>query len=162
MNDLGTLLLGPPLWTVAVAESLTAGHLQARIAAVSGASRYFLGGVTAYTIEQKAALLGVDRRAAKRVDGVSADIAEQMAIGACRLFGADFGVATTGYAEPAPGVGVASPFAWWAVARWRGARKPWVRHGRVECPGATRIDVQALVAEAALVELVACVRELRK
>ncbi len=161
MNDLGPLLLGPPRWTIAVAESLTAGNVQARIGAVSGASRYFLGGVTAYTIEQKVALLGVDRRAAKRVNGVSAEIAEQMALGACRLMGADFGVATTGYAEPSPDEGVTSPFAWWAVARWRGARKPQLWHGRIECPGVKRTDVQAVVAEAALAEFAAILRALR-
>jgi len=36
-----------------------------------------------------------------------------------------------------------------------------VRHGRVECPGAARVLVQAIVADAALAELVAWLRERR-
>src|SRR5688572_2412301 len=105
IGDLKELMGREPRLTLAVAESLTAGQVQARVAAISGASNFFLGGITAYTLEQKAKHLGVDRVAAKRVNGVSAEVAEQMALGVCRLFGADVGVATTGYAEPAPADG---------------------------------------------------------
>jgi nicotinamide-nucleotide amidase len=161
--ELKSLMLVEPKLTLAVAESLTAGNLQARIASVSGASGYFLGGVTAYTLTQKVKLLGVDRRHAKAVNCVSARVAEEMALGACGLFGADVGVATTGYAEASPTDGVTVPMAWWAVAR-RVSRKKnefWLRRGRVECPGAQRTEVQAIVAEAALAELVAWLREER-
>ena len=42
----------------------------------------------------------------------------------------------------------------------RGARGKFsVRHGRVECPGASRVEAQEIVAEAALAELVAWLRE---
>lgn len=157
--ELKALMLREPKLTLAVAESLTAGHVQARVAAVSGASNFFLGGVTAYTLEQKVKLLGVKRAAAKKVNCVSAAVAEAMACGVCGLFGADVGVATTGYAEPSAAEGVTEPYAWWAVAR-RGARGKFsVRHGRVECPGASRVAVQEIVAEAALAEVVAWVRE---
>lgn len=161
-QELKTLMLRAPRRTLAVAESLTAGHVQARVASVSGSSEYFLGGVTAYTIEQKVKLLGVDRAAAKKVNCVSAGVAEQMARGACALFHADFAVATTGYAEPAPKERVTMPFAWWTIAQRQGRRgKFLVRHGRVECPGATRTDVQKIVADAVLAELVAWLREFR-
>jgi nicotinamide-nucleotide amidase len=153
------LLLGQPKWTLAVAESLTCGRLQAAIGAMSGASGYFLGGVTAYTLDQKVQLLGVDRRAAKKVNCVSAGVAEAMAAGAARMFGADFAVATTGYAEPADAVAV--PFAWWAIARRRRGKVTNLAVGRVECPGATRTEVQTMVAEAALAELVAVLRAAR-
>ncbi len=160
-TELKALMLREPRQTLAVAESVTAGHVQARVAAVAGASNYFLGGVTAYTLEQKVKLLGVDRAAAKKVNCVSAQVAEEMALGVCALLGADVGVATTGYAEPAVAEGVVAPMAWWAVAR-RGARGKFsVRHGRVECPGAARVVAQAIVADAALAELVAWLRELR-
>ena len=159
--ELKVLLLRPPRLTLAVAESLTAGQVQARVASVAGASEYFLGGVTAYAIDQKVKLLGVNRAAAEKVNCVSAEIAEQMARGACELFGAEVAVATTGYAEPSPAEGVVEPSAWWAIAR-RGARgKFFTRHGRVECPGATRSDAQAFVAEAVIAELVAYLRERR-
>ena len=155
------LLLRAPRLTLAVAESVTCGRVQARVGEVSGASNFFLGGITAYSLEQKVAHLGVKRAAAKKVNGVSAEIAEQMARGVCGLFGSEVGVATTGYAEPSPSEGVAEPYAWWAIAQ-RGARGKFsVRSGRVECPGATRVDAQAFVADAALAELVAYLRELR-
>jgi nicotinamide-nucleotide amidase len=153
------LLLGRPRWTLAVAESLTCGRLQAAIGAVSGASGYFLGGVTAYTLDQKVQLLGVDRRSARKVNCVSAAVAEAMAAGAARSFGADFAVATTGYAEPAAGIPI--PFAWWAIARRQRGRVMNLAVGRVECPGATRADVQTMVAEAALAELAAALRAAR-
>lgn len=159
--ELKALLLRQPKLTLAAAESLTAGHVQARIAAASGSSAYFRGGVTAYALDQKVRLLGVDRAAAKKVNCVSAAVAEQMAVGALKLFKADLAVATTGYAEPAPTEGIAVPHAWWAVAWKRGRGRPRVRHGFVECRGAKRIEVQAIVADAVLTELVAWLREER-
>lgn len=159
--ELKTLVLQAPRLTVATAESLTAGHVQARIAAVSGSSAYFLGGVTAYSLEQKVRLLGVDRAAARKVNCVSAAVATQMARGALELFGADLAVATTGYAEPSPADGVPLPHAWWAVAWRQGRGRSQVRHGFIECRGAMRTEVQAIVAEAALGELVAWLREAR-
>jgi len=102
--------------TLAVAESVTCGHLQARIGAISGASNFFLGGITAYTLEQKIRHLGVPRELAAPVDCVSEQVAIAMAQGARRLFGADIALATTGYAEPAPAQNIAHPFAWIALA----------------------------------------------
>jgi nicotinamide-nucleotide amidase len=156
--ELKALLGRAPRRTLAVAESLTAGHVQARVASIAGASGYFLGGVTAYTLEQKVAWLGVDRAAAAAVDCVSAEIATQMARGVAERFSADVGVATTGYAEAAPERGVLAPMAWWAVAI-RGARgELTVTTGRVDLPGCGRVEVQARVAEAALAALVAALR----
>lgn len=151
-------LLGPPGRTLAVAESLTGGRLQALITGVSGASGYFLGGVTAYTIPQKARLLGVDAAHAAEVDAFSARVAAEMACGACRLFGADFGVATTGYAEPAPGRGIPHPGAWVAVAAGGPAGPTVLGQRRVEFPGRGRQEVQQAVAEAALDLLLECLR----
>jgi nicotinamide-nucleotide amidase len=155
------LMLHAPRLTLAVAESLTCGHVQAAVGRVSGASEFLLGGITAYSLEQKVRHLGVDRASAKKTNCVSAAVAEQMACGVCRLFGADLGVATTGYAEPSPASAVAVPFAWWALAHHSGRKTIAVRHGRVECPGATRVEAQTIVATAALTELVAYLREIR-
>jgi nicotinamide-nucleotide amidase len=159
---LKTLMLRTPRLTLAAAESLTCGNVQARIGAVSGASEFFLGGITAYSLDQKVRHLGVDRDAARSVNSVSAEVAEQMARGVCRLFGSDLGVATTGYAEPNPSDGVDVPFAWWAVAHRRGGKFAAVRSGRVECPKAKRVEAQTIVAEAALGELVEYLRQLKR
>ena len=158
-QDLRELMLKKPRLTLAVAESLTAGHVQARVTAASGASDFFLGGLTAYSLEEKVKLLGVDRTAAKAVNSVSAEVAEQMARGVCGLFGADVGVATTGYAEASEKEGVPEPMAWWALAHRKSGGKFGLRHGRVECPRASRTDVQAIVAAAVLAELVEYLRE---
>jgi len=158
--ELKSLMLCEPRLTLAVAESLTCGRVQARIGTVSGASEYFLGGITAYSLEEKVRHLGVDRTTAEKVNSVSAAVAEQMARGACALFGADVAAATTGYAEPSAEWKVAQPVAWWAIARREGPSFT-VRSGRVEFPGAARTDVQERVAEATLAALVAFVRETR-
>jgi nicotinamide-nucleotide amidase len=150
MTELKELMLRPVRRTLAVAESLTCGRVQARVGSISGASDFFLGGITAYTLEQKVKHLGVDRAGAEKVNCVSAAVAEQMAAGVCRLFGSELGLATTGYAEP--NADVAVPFAWWALAHVAGG-KTTLRSGRVDYPGATRVQVQEQVAEAVLAEL---------
>jgi nicotinamide-nucleotide amidase len=160
-TELKALLLREPRLTLAAAESLTAGNVQARIASVSGSSGYFRGGLTAYSIDEKVKLLGVNRAAAKRVNCVSARVAEEMAAGAAKLFGTDLAVAATGYAEPSAADGVAAPMAWWAVAHRRRGRGVKIFSGRVECPGEPRVAVQQIVAEAVLAELAAYLREMR-
>lgn len=161
-TELKELLLRTPHWSVAAAESLTCGHVQALIGAVSGASNYFRGGLSAYSLDQKVRHLGVDRAAAEACHCVSQTVAEQMARGACALFGADLAVATTGYAEADPAAGVKVPHAWWAV--WHDLRhgRHEVRSGLIELPGATRTQVQQTVAAAALAQLVNYVRTARK
>jgi nicotinamide-nucleotide amidase len=150
LSALGPLFRARPGLTVAVAESLTAGWLQALLAAESGASGYFRGGVTAYALDVKIGLLGVDAGEVERTAGVSRRVAEEMARGACRLFDADLGLATTGWAEPSPADGVAAPFAWWALVDGRDRAAGgawWVTLGRVEFPGRARVEVQRRVAE---------------
>jgi nicotinamide-nucleotide amidase len=158
-QELKHLMLREPRWTLAAAESLTCGRVQAGIGAVSGASEFFLGGVTVYSLDQKVRHLGVDRAHAESVDCVSQQVAEEMARGASVLFGSDLAVATTGYAEPARSVAI--PRAWWAV--WHDLRdgRAAVRSGLVELPGAERVKVQTLVADVAVSALVDYLREMR-
>jgi PncC family amidohydrolase len=86
--------------TVAIAESLTGGMVGSEVVSRSGASKYFLGGLIAYTLEAKVEKLLVDRKLAEACGCVSAEVAEQMAVGVSRLFKSDVGVSTTGFAEP--------------------------------------------------------------
>lgn len=157
--ELKALLLAEPRLSLAAAESLTCGRVQARIGEISGASEYFRGGITAYTLDQKVRHLGVDRAHAKKVDSVSPEVATQMARGVCRLFDCDLGVATTGYASSAPEGW--QPCAFWAISHMRRGRVVALRGGRIECPGANRIEAQTIVADAALTELAEYLRELR-
>lgn len=150
-----------PRLTLAVAESMTGGRLQALITRESGASTFFLGGITAYALEQKVRWLGVERAAAEAVDCVSAEVAWQMARGACVRFGADLAVATTGYAEPAPTRGVAVPGAHWALCHRRVGGDEVRRGAFVAFTGATREEAQERAAEAAYAALAQYLRELR-
>ena len=151
------LILREPRRTLAVAESLTCGNVQAYIGRISGASEFFLGCITAYTLEQKVKLLGVNRDEAEKVNCVSAEIVEQMARGAANSFGADLALATTGYAEPSDEHDVAVPFAWWALAQRDG--ETWsMQSNRVECPDANRVEVQAAITVAAITGLLVHLR----
>ena len=159
LTDLGVLMREDPRRSLAVAESLTSGQVQVRVGAVSGASDYFLGGVTAYTLRQKVEWLGVSEKKAEKCDCVSEDVARQMARGVAKQFGAKIGVATTGYAEANPAAGVTMPHAWWAVS-WKRKGGKWEdRTGRLEVPGKSRTEVQGLVADTVLRELIAWLSE---
>lgn len=158
--ELKRLMQRPPVLSIAAAESLTGGHVQAMITAVSGASEYFRGGITAYTLDDKVKCLGVNRAHAKRANSVSQQVAVEMAIGACRLFDADLAVSTTGYAEPARGHGIKVPMAWWAICHRQGGGSAVIISGCLEVRGEKRVSVQHRVAEAVLQELVKYVREL--
>jgi nicotinamide-nucleotide amidase len=86
--------------TLAVAESLTGGLVAARFTAVAGASRAFRGSVTAYATDLKRRVLGVDGDLLAERGAVDPEVARQMARGARRVLGADWGLATTGVAGP--------------------------------------------------------------
>lgn len=133
--------------TLAVAESLTCGNLQAAIGLRSGASKFFRGGVTCYFTDMKSKLLNVDATHAAEVNAVSPRVAREMASGVCELFFADFGIGTTGYAEPWPDGGITVPMAHFAIAK-RGVGI--VHEQVVHAPGLDRKGVQVRVVEAAL------------
>ena len=95
-----TLLLGHRL---ALAESCSGGLMASRITDLAGASDYFAGGVVAYSNEAKAELLGVDPALIEAKGAVSPEVAEAMAIGALKRFGADVAVSITGIAGPGGG-----------------------------------------------------------
>ncbi|MCF2129007.1 CinA family protein [Strepomyces sp. STD 3.1] len=86
--------------TLAVAESLTGGMVASEITSVPGASKAFRGSVTAYATELKREILGVDATLLAARGAVDAQVAAQMAVGARKFLGADWGIATTGVAGP--------------------------------------------------------------
>ncbi|GHF82639.1 CinA family protein [Streptomyces filamentosus] len=88
--------------TVAAAESLTGGLVAAELTRVPGASRGFLGSVTAYATPLKHRLLGVDADLLDARGAVDPEVAAQMARGVRDRLGADWGVSTTGVAGPEP------------------------------------------------------------
>jgi nicotinamide-nucleotide amidase len=100
-ETLGTVvlrLLRARGWSLATAESLTAGWIAGRIAEVPGASDVLRGGVVAYAAAVKRDALGVDESLLDQP--VSERVARAMAEGARRVVGADVAVAATGVAGP--------------------------------------------------------------
>ncbi|WP_068189474.1 competence/damage-inducible protein A [Mycobacterium sp. UM_CSW] len=88
---------------IATAESCTAGLLAARLTDRAGSSDYVAGGVVSYSNDAKAQLLGVDPALIEKHGAVSEPVAEAMAQGALKRFGADTAVAITGIAGPGGG-----------------------------------------------------------
>lgn len=85
-------------WTVAFAESLTAGETVSRLASQDGISKVLRGGVVTYDIPTKARLLNVDQAFAESCNAVSERTAQEMSQGVTEHLKCDVGVATTGYA----------------------------------------------------------------
>lgn len=84
--------------TLSTAESCTSGGIAAELTRVSGASGYFQGGLVAYQDHLKTGFLGVSEEDIREHDVVSREVVEQMVRGACRMFGTDYALASTGYA----------------------------------------------------------------
>lgn len=101
-EQLGEMLSKRKL-TIAFAESCTGGLLAKQITDFAGSSKYFMGSTVTYSNQAKEDLLGVDKKTLKERGAVSREIAEQMAEGAARVFGADIGVSVTGIAGPGGG-----------------------------------------------------------
>jgi nicotinamide-nucleotide amidase len=106
----------------AVAESCTGGLMAARLTERRGSSGYVAGGVTAYSNDAKADLLGVDGDLIERHGAVSPEVADAMADGALARFGADTAIAITGIAGPGGGT-EEKPVGYvcWSVKRSDGA-----------------------------------------
>lgn len=84
----------------ATAESCTGGLIGHLITENAGSSAYFAGAAVVYSYAAKERLLGVDHDLLVREGAVSAAVAQQMALGARRLFAADVAVSVTGIAGP--------------------------------------------------------------
>lgn len=89
-------------WTIATAESCTAGLVANSLTLLSGSSRYFRGAVVAYAAECKQQVLGVEAQLLADHGIVSEPVAAAMAKGACRMMGTTVAVATTGVLGPNP------------------------------------------------------------
>jgi len=85
-------------WTIATAESVSAGGIALALSRVPGASSVLRGGLVAYATYIKVDLLQVDSHETAHV--VSQPVAESMARGALSLFGSSLAISTTGVAGP--------------------------------------------------------------
>jgi nicotinamide-nucleotide amidase len=89
--------------TLAVAESCTGGLLAHMLTRVAGSSDYFLFSAVTYANQAKIDVLGVLPETLSAQGAVAEETARQMALGAQRVSGADWALATTGIAGPGGG-----------------------------------------------------------
>lgn len=86
--------------TIALGESCTGGLIAKMLTDIPGSSKYFRGGIVAYSNEAKGELLGVDAEKLARHGAVSAEVATEMATSARQKFTSDIGIGVTGIAGP--------------------------------------------------------------
>ena len=115
INDIKDLLAKKKL-TLSVAESVTAGHLQAAFSSAIEAAKFFQGGITAYNAGQKTKHLNIEPIAALEDDCVTERVACEMAMQVNKMFISDYGIAITGYATKMPEKGLNDLFAFFAIA----------------------------------------------
>lgn len=89
--------------TLATAESCTGGSIASKITSLAGASKYYRGGVVAYSNDLKEQYLGVQHATLEQYGAVSEQTVSEMALGVRQRTGADYGVATSGIAGPSGG-----------------------------------------------------------
>ncbi len=90
-------------FTLATAESCTAGNVAAIITAIPGSSRFYKGGVVAYANEVKQNMLHVNPETLAAHGAVSEETVTEMVKGAIEAFDTDYAMATSGIAGPAGG-----------------------------------------------------------
>jgi PncC family amidohydrolase len=106
LNDLsksvGKLLTKKKL-TISICESCTGGMLGSIITSIPGSSKYFRGGIIAYSNEVKIKIVGVNPVTLRKYGAVSAIVAEEMAKGVRKKLKTDVGIGITGIAGPGGG-----------------------------------------------------------
>ncbi len=93
-------LLAEKKETIAVAESCTGGLISHMLTNVPGSSDYFLFSGVTYSNEAKKKVLGVSSEILEQYGAVHEETVKKMALGARRVAGATYGLATSGIAGP--------------------------------------------------------------
>ncbi len=86
--------------SVSVAESVTAGAVCNELCSEPGASSYFKGGITAYSVASKKEILGIDTNYAEQNNYANPFTTAEMAKAVVKMFKSRFGISTTGYSLP--------------------------------------------------------------
>ncbi len=116
INDIAALLLRKK-HTIAVAESVTSGNIQAALSRAENAARFFQGGMTVYNIGQKCRQLNIEPIHAESCNAVSHKVADQLSLNINKLFLSHYGIGITGYAAPFPEKGIKDLFAYVSIAK---------------------------------------------
>ena len=89
--------------TISTAESCTGGYISKKLTDIPGSSKYFLGGIVAYSNEVKINSLEIKGYVLEKYGAVSSQIAIMMAAKVKEKFRSDIGVGITGIAGPGGG-----------------------------------------------------------
>ena len=89
--------------SISFAESCTGGLVSARITAIPGASKFYKGGLVAYSNQIKSSILNIPDKFIEVNGAVSSKVAELMAINIKKNYNTDYSIATTGNAGPTSG-----------------------------------------------------------
>ena len=134
--------------TIAVAESVTSGHLQVALSAADDAIKFYQGGITVYNLGQKSRHLHIEPIHAMTCNCVSEKVAFEMALEICRLFHSDWGLSVTGYASRVP-ESDNQLFAWYAISHVGKI----MQSGKIESSDDEAAKIQAFYAKVLLKKL---------
>lgn len=148
IDAIKTTLLSKNL-SLAVAESVTAGLVQAALSQATDARLFFQGGLTVYNVGQKCRQLHVDPIHAERENGVSEGIAAQLAEHIARNFCCQIGVAVIGYAAKVPEKNITEPYAFYAI---HGPDRS-LQCGRIKGTDSSSLDCQLLYVRSVIAAL---------
>ena len=132
--------------TLAVAESMTGGLIQARLTGIPGASDGYRGGAVVYSASAKSSLTNVDAGLIQAHGTVSEAVTCALAEGIARKLGATWGLATTGNAGPSEDRAGPAPVGTCLMAVWGPAGTAFQTQS---FPG-IRVDIQTRTATWAL------------
>ncbi len=96
-------LLSKKRLTVSCAESCTGGYASKLLTNVPGSSKYFVGGVIAYSNRAKQDAAGIDGGLIKKYGAVSEQIAGKLAENIRKIMNTSYGIGITGIAGPGGG-----------------------------------------------------------
>ncbi|MCX7641739.1 MAG: nicotinamide-nucleotide amidohydrolase family protein [Elusimicrobiales bacterium] len=99
---IGKILINKKL-TLSTAESCTGGLLSSKITDIPGSSRYYIGGINAYSNEIKIDIIGVNKKTIEKYGAVSKETAIEMAEKIKKKFKTDCSISITGIAGPSGG-----------------------------------------------------------
>lgn len=144
--------------TLSVAESITAGHIQSILSSISGASSFFVGGITAYGLKSKVNILCVNEELATRTNCVSQEVADQMSLGAIEIFQSDYCISTCGYAEKYLSENIEKPLVYISIYKNNLNSTKCIYQGKKYLTG-SRIEAQSMASYIALNEFIKCIKD---
>lgn len=92
--------------TLALAESCSGGYASYLLTKIPGASKVFKGSVVVYSLEAKNRLLGIPSSLLEKTQGVSKEVALELATKVRKKLNTDIGASIVGFAGPGTKKGI--------------------------------------------------------